>query len=281
MARSLTRRTLDEPMVRISPFLSPRPVSSRLRLAVIMASVAALAACSGVTIKPDPQLPKPIIVTMPARVGLILGGDMRNFMHEETRWAVDWKISLGPGHQHLMRDILKDTFDLVQEFPDLESARAAPDLKAIFEPRIEQYSFVTARETGGRYYAVTIRYRINLYTPSGEKADSYTLTGYGNALAKGMSSGKPLELASSAAMRDAAAKFLVQFPTQPAGELLAKNAAVVVEPANAATADAGGIGTVPIDEPVIDARAAIPPASAVPPPAPTPAPPAATPAPKS
>ena len=117
---------------------------------------------------------------------------------------------------HLMRDMFKDTFDQVQEFKDLEEARAAPGLKAIFEPRIEQYSFVTARETGGRYYAVTIRYRINLYTPTGEKADSLTLTGYGNALAKGMSSGKPLEVASLAAMRDAAAKFLVQFPEQSA-----------------------------------------------------------------
>ena len=79
----------------------------------------------------------------------------------------------------------------MQEFNDLASARAATGLKALFEPRIEQYSFATARETGGRYYAVTVRYRINLYTPQGELTDSYTLTGYGNALAKGMSSGKP------------------------------------------------------------------------------------------
>jgi hypothetical protein len=129
----------------------------------------------------------------------------------------------------------------------MEAARAATDLKAIFEPVIENYSFVTARETGGRYYAVTIRYRINLYSPTGEKVDSLTLTGYGNALAKGMSSGKPLQLASISAMRDAAAKFLVQFPEQSVGERLARNEAVTLEN-KVASSDAGGIETVPIEE---------------------------------
>jgi hypothetical protein len=135
----------------------------------------------------------------------------------------------------------------VHEYKDLEEARAAPDLKAIFEPIIENYSFVTARETGGRYYAVTIRYRINVYSPAGEKVDSLTLTGYGNALAKGISSGKPLQLASTSAMRDAAAKFLVQFPDQSVGERLAHNEAVTID-TKVASSDAGGIETVPIEE---------------------------------
>jgi hypothetical protein len=142
----------------------------------------------------------------------------------------------------------------------------------VFEPRIEQYSFVTARETGGRYYAVTIRYRINLYTPSGEQADTFTLTGYGNALAKGMSSGKPLEIASLAAMRDAAAKFLVQFPDQPAGTQLARNEVVVVEKvaSTGGTTSIDVIDTVPIEEPkAVDASTSMPgpPAPGTPPPA--------------
>lgn len=261
---------------------TPLPTVARLvRSIVVAASFAGLAvgltACGGVQIKPDSGLPKPLVATIPTRVGLVVPGDMRNFKHNETRWGVEWTVDLGDGHTHLMREVFKDTFDQVQEFKDLDEARAAPGLKAIFEPRIEQYSFVTARETGGRYYAVTIRYRINLYTPTGEKADSLTLTGYGNALAKGMSSGKPLEVASLAAMRDAAAKFLVQFPEQQAGERLAKNEPIIVE-TQSVTADAGGIDTVPIEETVdavapVVAPAAAPGASAPPaaaPPAPAP-----------
>jgi hypothetical protein len=243
----------------------PRICWRHARLAAVVAGVAMLTACGGVEIRPSAPLPKPLVVAMPAQVGVVIPGDMRNFTHNETRWGVEWNVALGEGHKNLMLEVLKHSFAGVKEFRDIDEARAVPGLKAIFEPRIEQYSFVTARETGGRYYAVTIRYRIDLFTPDGEKVDSLTLTGYGNSLAKGMSSGKPLEQASAAAMRDAAAKFLVQFPEQSVGARLARNEAIVVE-SKSATADAGGIETVPIEEATVDAGPAI-----------TPTPPAETP----
>jgi hypothetical protein len=186
---------------------------------------------------------------MNTRVGLVIPAEMRNLTHKETRWGVGWDVTLGAGHVRLARDLFKAEFSQVEEFSDIESARKAGGLKAIFEPRIEQYSFATARETGGRHYAVTIRYRINLYSPEGALADTYTLTGYGSALAKGMSSSGPLENASRAAMRDAAAKFLVQFPDQPAGKLLAKNEPVVAEQTAAQGSGATDmIEAVPINE---------------------------------
>jgi hypothetical protein len=240
-----------------------------IRLLAVAAGVATLCACGGIQIKPEAVLPKPLVVMMPAHVGLVIPGEMRNFVHNETRWGVEWNVALGEGHKNLMLAVLKDEFSDVKEYKDVESARGEPDLKVIFEPRIEQYSFVTARETGGRYYAVTIRYRIDLYSPAGEKVDSLSLTGYGNALAKGMSSGKPLAVASVAAMRDAAAKFLVQFPEQSIGERLARNEPVIVETKSAA-ADAGGIETVPIEEATVDAGPAV---AAPPAPGATPAPP--------
>lgn len=228
-------------------------------LSLLAASAVVLTACGGVEIKPTAPLPKPILQAMPAHVGLVIPGDMRDFTHSETRWGVDWTVSLGEGHKNLMLQVLKETFAEVREFKDIEEAKASPGLKAIFEPRIENYSFVTARETGGRYYAVTIRYRIELYSPEGEKVDSLTLTGYGNALAKGISSGKPLTEASRAAMRDAAAKFLVQFPEQSTGIRLAKNEALAPE-THTAGADVGGIETVPIEEEAVtvDAGPSVP-----------------------
>jgi hypothetical protein len=207
-----------------------------------------LSACGDVSIKPGAILPKPLIVPMPADVGLIIPADTRKYVDTETRFGVDWKVDLGPGEVRLMQDLFKDLFHHVEEFKDLQAARAGKNLKALFETRVDQYSFVTARETKGRYYAVTIRYRINLYTPQGEKVDSYTLTGYGNSLALGMSGGKPLAQATVGAMRDAAAKFLVQFPEQPAGQQLARNEAVVAEKPST-SAEAAQIEAVPIDEP--------------------------------
>jgi hypothetical protein len=210
--------------------------------------VGLLAGCGDVSIKPEARLPKPLITPIPAAVGLIIPADTRRYVDKETRFGVDWKVDLGPGEVQLMRDTFTDLFQRVEEFKNLQSARAVKDLKALFETRVDQYSFVTARETGGRYYAVTIRYRINLYTPEGEQVDTFTLTGYGNSLAMGMSGGKPLTQATVGAMRDAAAKFLVQFPDQPAGQQLARNEAVVVDKPST-SAEAALIEAVPIDEP--------------------------------
>jgi hypothetical protein len=206
-----------------------------------------LVACGDVKIRPETTLPKPLIVQLPADVGLIVPPDTRRFTDKETRYGLDWTVDLGPGEVHLLQDMFKDLFHHVEELTSLEAARRHPNLKALFEARVDQYSFVTARETGGRYYAVTIRYRINLYTPQGEKVDSYTLIGYGNALAQGMSGGKPLVRATANAMRDAAAKFLVQFPEQSAGQTLARNEPVVTEKP-ATSAEAALIEAVPIDE---------------------------------
>jgi hypothetical protein len=242
-----------------------------IRNCLAAATALLLAACGGVQIKPEPVIPKALIDAIPASVGLVVQNEQRNYKHFETRWGSDWRIDLGAGHTRLARDMFKAAFRDVHEFYDLESARAASGLKALFEPRIEQYSFATARETGGRYYAVTVRYRIDMYTPAAELADTFTLTGYGNALAKGMSSGKPLELASIAAMRDAAAKFLVQFPGQPAGQRLARNEAVIVEQkTQTAAGDPASIEAVPIEESESDKASA---SEALPAPAPATVPP--------
>jgi hypothetical protein len=155
------------------------------------------------------------------KVGVVVSSEMRAYKHTETRGGVPWEIALGAGHLAMVRDMFAASFVDPTVFASLDEAKAASGLVAIFEPRIEQYSFATARDTGGNYYAVTILYRIHLYNAAGEKADSFSLTGYGNALA-GAGSDKPLIQATSAAMRDAAAKFMVQFPEQKVAAQLNK-----------------------------------------------------------
>ena len=221
----------------------------RWRLTAVCFSTLTLVACGGIQIAPAPQLPKALIDVVPAKVGLVIPADQKNFTHTETRGGMTWTISLGAGQQQLSRRVLESTFREINEFGDLENARSAGDLQAIFEPRIEQYSFATAQETGGEYVAVTIRYRINVYAPNGERFDSLTLTGYGTASADGLGSAAPMEEASRSAMRDAAARFLTQFPdTEVAKTLVAgKPLQVSAEDAMRALAASGlRIEAVPI-----------------------------------
>jgi hypothetical protein len=197
------------------------------RLLVLAVPALLLAGCGGVKIAPEPVLPKALVQPVAARVGFVLPPDQKDYAHNENRGGVPWSVSLGEGQRKLAREVFKAAFLSAEEFQDLEAARRATGLQGIFEARIEQYSFATARETGGEYVAVTIRYRILLRTPAGEPFDAYTLTGYGNSLAGGMSSSEPLAAASRAAMRDAAAKFLTQFPDQPVAKELASGRPLV------------------------------------------------------
>lgn len=209
------------------------------RLALVLVAVLALAGCGAIKLAPEAHLPHALVQPLNAHVGLVLDEELRHFRHEETRASSNWQVDLGPGHEQWLKSVFNSSFTNVEVFRTLDEARAASGLQGLFRPQIEQYSFATARETSGSYWAVTIRYRITVLTPQGEPADSLTLTGYGSAPGTGRS-GPSLAAATQAATRDAAAKMLVQMPRQPvatklaAGEVLrAGENSVVVDPIEA------------------------------------------------
>ena len=239
-----------------------------LLAAFALGLLAGLGGCGNVHVKPQPVLPRALIVPLPTRVALVVPKDVRGYIHKETRWGVDWDVDLGTGHRLLLHYLFAAQFREVVESVDLDAARKLEGVRAIFEPHIDQFAFTTSRETG-RYYAVTIRYRIDVYTSAGELTDSYALTGYGNCLASRIGSARPLEVATASAMRDAAAKFLVQFPELAAGKHLAHDEALVAEkPA----LDASEIAAVPIE--AADGGPPVPAASDAPSPQPGPSQPA-------
>ena len=100
-----------------------------------------LAGCGGVKIAPTPVLPKALIQAVPARIGYVLPPDQKDYAHNETRAGVPWSVSLGEGQRVLARAVFKAMFSGADEFEDVDAARRAEGLQAIFEARIEQYSF--------------------------------------------------------------------------------------------------------------------------------------------
>lgn len=215
----------------------------RLRALALLLAAGLLAACVGVQVKPMPNLPRPLLQPMPARIGLVLDEELRRYKHEETRGGSNWDIALGPGHEAFFRSIFGASFDSVQVFTDPAAARTASGLQSVFRPEIEQFSFATDDETGGQYWAVTIRYRIPITAPDGAPVDVLTLTGYGSA--RGGRSASALTRATQSAMRDAAAKFLVQMPNQPLARKLVAGEALTAD--DAVTAQVDVVETVPIE----------------------------------
>ena len=197
--------------MRVLPLASP--LKSALLVSAVLVSAVLVSSCAAVAVHPEGDLPKPLIVPAPAKVAVVVTNESANYTHKESRASVDYEAQLGPAHRKIVEEIFRAEFREAKVFEDLDSARKEPGIHAIFEPRIEQFSFANAKETGGAYCAVTIRYQIHIFAPDGQQVDTLTLTGYGSGPAPKIGNGEEeLAIAAYAAMRDAAAKFLTQFP---------------------------------------------------------------------
>jgi hypothetical protein len=222
--------------------------------------------CATVAVRPEGDLPKPLVVPTPAKVAMVITPETNNYIHKESRASVDYEAQLGASHKHIFEEIFKAEFTEAKVFDSVDKARNEPGVLAIFEPRIEQFSFANAKETGGVYCAVTIRYQILIYAPTGELVDTLSLTGYGSGPAPKIGNGEEeLGIASYAAMRDAAAKFLTQFPGLEVAKPLLVSQALTpkVQPlpgsAEAVAAEADvTIEAVPINDTPVAATASAP-----------------------
>ncbi len=218
----------------------------QVRLFSLLAAIAGLglAGCGAIQVKPALAIPRALIKPIDMEVGVFYSPEYRAFEHRETRWGSDWKIALGAEHVRMTDNLLSQAFAKTTRLEKFPTEGAVAPVKAIIEPRIEQYSFITPRDTGSEFYAVTIKYRLNLDSPSGALIDSFQFTGYGTAASGGMSSEKPLLAATVTAMRDAAAKFLVQFPEQASVKRLALGETVLAGEIGQGTSEAEEVSMV-------------------------------------
>jgi hypothetical protein len=243
-----------------------------------------LAGCAKVILRPEGELPRPLIVQTPAKVGVVVTPETGNYVHKESRASVDYEAQLGDSHKQIVSEIFRAEFTEAKMFDSVDAARLEPGLHAIFEPRIEQFSFANAKETGGIYCAVTIRYQIRIYAPNGELVDNLTLTGYGSGPAPKIGNGEEeLAIAGYAAMRDAAAKFLTQFPLLDVAKplLVSQPLQPKVQPLPGSPEAVAMAADVTIEAvPINDTPVAQAPGAAVPTSTPAPSPPEETPSPQ-
>ncbi len=226
------------------------PVASRSFLLTGLAL--ALAACGAVQVGTDVEFPKPLVDELPMTVGVYYSDEFTKYAHAEQRWGTEWKIELGKFHVRMTDRLFDSAFRDTVHVKSLGDLPGEQPLRAVVEPRIELYSFITPRDTGAKYYAVTIRYRLNVFAPDGRLADSLTFTGYGSSPSSGMTSTNPMVLATKAAMRDAAAKFLVQFPEQPVTKKMIAELPLIEEPATAVAGANSTAQPVAADDVVIE-----------------------------
>jgi hypothetical protein len=192
----------------------------RFRAPLAWASVAfalvALAGCGPVRLIANTNIPAPLVVKIPIAVALFIPKEFSTYVHNEERWSTDWHVELGKAQSDGITRLMNAMFERVIPVESVGAGQqhAATGVRAILEPSIEEFAFVTPRDAGSPFFAVSIKYRVNIYLPDGKLADSWGFTGYGTAPAEGLSSAPPLQTATALAMRDAGAKLAVEFREQ-------------------------------------------------------------------
>src|SRR5215831_10842025 len=99
--------------------------------ACLLLLAATLGGCAKVLVKPEGDLPKPVIVAAPAKVGVVVTPETAHYTHKESRASVDYEADLGPSHKHLVEEIFQAEFADARLFDSIDQARLEPGLLAI------------------------------------------------------------------------------------------------------------------------------------------------------
>lgn len=181
----------------------------------LSAAMVLLAGCGPVKLVASTNIPPPLVVKIPIGVALFVPTEFATYVHKEERWSTKWHVELGKAQSDGITRLMNAMFERVIPVDSVNAGTQVPGgVVAILEPSIEEYAFVTPRDAGSPFYAVSIKYRVNVYLPDGKLADSWGFTGYGTSPSQGLSSQAPLSVATALAMRDAGAKLAVEFREQ-------------------------------------------------------------------
>lgn len=213
-----------------------------------------VAGCGPVRLVAASNIPTPLIVKIPVGVALFIPAEFSQYVHVEERWSTNWHIELGKAQTEGMTRLLNAMFERVVIVDSVNAAsRLGDGIQVVLEPSIEEYAFVTPRDAGSQFFAVSIKYRVNVYQSDGKLADSWGFTGYGSSPARGLSSEAPLAAATALAMRDAGAKLAVEFREQAVVRGLLSEA----EPADT-SGRPEGVAADPVAMPALDPEPAQP-----------------------
>ena len=199
---------------------APRPpAQQRLRRPgwLLLPALVLATGCVPTRFEAEPVIPEPLVVRIPVVVGVHVPQAFREAVHQEKRDGAEVTIMIGKAQTQGFERLMNAMFTRVVPLDSPQAAAATDaEIRGVFEPVLEEFSFVTPRDTGTPLYAVSLRYRINAYTPDGRLVDSWSFTGYG-AQSSGSAPGQgkeALRQAAGLAMRDAGARIAVEFREQ-------------------------------------------------------------------
>lgn len=160
--------------------------------------------------------PAPVIGTIPVTMGVLYDDNFRNYVFEQSpEEGGKWRVELGGLNIQFFDRVFSTMFRRVITVDSIPVIADASPVQAVLRPTIEEYGFLTPRDSGLKFYAVSIKYRVQMFSPTGDLIASWPIVAYGKSPAKGLSGKDSLQDATRLAIRDGAAAMVLDFHKQP------------------------------------------------------------------
>ena len=185
------------------------------RLIFIFALAIGLAGCSQ-NVAVEAEFPEPLIEPLPLKAAVYYSAELTGFTYtEELPESPEWSISLGEANTRLFDRVFSALFKeivAVSALPTPGSPLGNSDL--VISPEVDALEFSLPNLSKDDEYAVWIRYNLRIYTPDGKLVNKWPVTAYGESDANMLSPDDSMRRAAELAMRDAAAKIVIEMPEQ-------------------------------------------------------------------
>lgn len=178
-----------------------------------LAGAAMLGGCAR-NIEVPATVPTPLLAPLPITVGVYYDEEFRDFLYiEKPLTGPETVVNLGEANVNMFSRMVSSVFERSVTVASPEGA--APEVDAILAPRVDEYAFLTPDQAGVNFYSVSIRYRIDLLSPSGDLLDSWKIDSYGRTRSTGITGNNSLTQANEEALRDAAAVLALDIQERP------------------------------------------------------------------
>ena len=172
-----------------------------------------------IAIQLEPDLPVPLIQSLPLRVGVFLAPELDNYVFDEQiKGHGHYKIALGNTQSHMFNMAFDALFDDVVPVQSFDSRPSGLD--ALLVPRLHEVQIAVPQQTRTELYEVWLRYSIELYTADGQEVHKWPFAAYGKVNKQNYQmltnvGSTALDDASNWAMRDAVATISFFFVKEP------------------------------------------------------------------
>ena len=156
------------------------------------------------------DFPTPLVIPLDYSVGIHYSENFRKYRYIDAENALNFE--LGSRQTNLFSRVFSAMFTNAERVEDPTTEWPAEgNFDLILQPVLEEYAFLSPKDTANQFYAVSIKYHIRVFDTEKKLVGYWPFIAYGKNRGGMKGSESPLGDATDTALRDAAAALVTQF----------------------------------------------------------------------